>query len=131
MAEENSNVVDVSKGFNSIAVYYKTENQEHIESYLPKDETDMAQYLKNTIGTFFSKYCSVDNVSMVKRMEELHLFDGKPLCLSQDKVSLEYYSGSVKYWSVLWNYYIRVSCCSNGKETVYMLVCVQWNRKRA
>lgn len=128
MAEKKENCIDCSKGYYSIAVYSKTENTEHVDAFVPKDETDMHDYLKNTIGHFFSNYCSTGDTSMVKKMEDLKLFDGSPLALSSDKVSLEYHSGTVKYWSVMFDYYICINGCPGHKEAAYMLVHVKWNR---
>ena len=128
MAEKKENCIDCSKGYYSIAVYSKTENTENVDSFVPKDETDMHDYLKRTIGHFFSNYCSTGNTTMVQKMEDLKLFDGSPLALSSDKVSLEYHSGTVKYWSVMFDYYISINGCPGTSEAAYMLVHVKWNR---
>ena len=128
MSEKKENCTDCSTGYYSIAIYSKTEDTETVDSFVPKDETDMHDYLKNTIGYFFGNYCSTGNTTMVQKMEALKLFNGSPLALSEDKVSLEYHSGTVKYWSVMFDYYICISGLPGTKEAAYMLVHVKWNK---
>ena len=63
-----------------------------------------------------------------KKMEDLKLFSGSPLAASFDKVSIEYASGTVKYWSVMFDNYISINGCPDTEEAAYMLVHIEWNR---
>ena len=126
--EKKENVIDCSNGYYSIAMYYKAPNVEHVDSYRPKDDNDMHEYLRNVIGHFLSNYCVSDNSSLLKKMEDLKLFSGSPLAASFDKVSIEYSSGTVKYWSVMFDNYISINGCPGTEEAAYMLVHIEWNR---
>lgn len=125
MANETENKEKKKFGY-IISVYDKSEQDgEHLDSFVPKNEEEMVTFMKGRIGKFINSYCSSGD-TLIKKMEKLHLFDGHPLCLDSNKISIEYHSGTIKYWSVWFNYYIRISHNpGGGKETACMLVDVQ------